>query len=104
MIGESEELVTASQEGVRTHLHEAQRGRPSARRLFKRHILPAISKMPLADVTPMTKAATEGLPQPEKRSRPVDTAKHRAKKSAGRPIPADPLVVRAIRLALTSSE
>ena len=144
------------------------------RRLFKRHILPAIGKMPLADVTPievgrlhhklreapvqanrvltrlsgffawcldrgliersapnpcarvshyredrqarflteaealrlgvaLTKAATEGLPQPEKRSRPVATgatAKHRAKKTAGRPIPADPLAVGAIRLAL----
>ena len=51
----------------------------------------------------LTKAETEGLPQPPRRSKPVatgPTAKHRAKKTAGVPVPANPLAVGAIRLAL----
>lgn len=144
------------------------------RRLFERYILPALGKMPLADVTPtvvhglhhklrkapvqanrvlarlsgffswcrdrdlldptapnpcasvehyreqprerflsdqevarlgdaLTRAATVGLPQPPRRSKPAatgPTAKHRAKSTAGRPIPANPLAVGAIRLGL----
>ncbi|HEY9226959.1 MAG TPA: tyrosine-type recombinase/integrase [Gemmatimonadaceae bacterium] len=144
------------------------------RRLFKKHIVPAIGTMPLVDVTPavvgrlhhklrrtpiqanrvlarlsgffsychdrhlidrsvanpcasvehyreeaserflspaeiarlgqaLTKAAAVGLPQPPRRSRKPatgPTAKHRAKKTAGKPLPANPLAVGAIRLAL----
>lgn len=144
------------------------------RRLFKKHIVPAIGTMPLVDVTPavvgrlhhklsktpvlanrvlarlstffawchdrhvldraianpcasvehyreeaserflssveiarlgqaLTKAAIEGLPQPTNRSRKPatgSTAKHRAMTTAGKPLPANPLAVGAIRLAL----
>jgi len=51
----------------------------------------------------LTKAATVGLPQPPRRSKPVatgPTAKHRAKRTAGVPVPANSLAVGAIRLAL----
>jgi len=51
----------------------------------------------------LIKGETEGLPQPPRRSKPSatgPTAKHRAKKTAGVPVPANPLAVGAIRLAL----
>jgi integrase len=171
--------VTRVSEAVENYLKHADvKLKPKTateyRRLFKRHILPAIGKMALADVTPtivgrmheklskspvqanrvltrlssfftwcrdrglvdrlapnpcasithyvedrqpryleaaealrlgaaLIKAATEGLPQPARRSRPVATgatAKHRAKTTAGVPVPANPLAVGAIRFAL----
>lgn len=51
----------------------------------------------------LNRAATAGLPQPPRRSKPAatgPTAKHRARSTAGRPIPANPFAVGAIRLAL----
>ncbi len=171
--------VTRVAEPVENYLREVDvklkpRTATEYRRLFKRYILPAIGKMPLADVTPtivsalhtklgdskvqanrvltrlsgffawciarglldrnshnpcasvahyreepqprfltlaeaerlgtaLSRAASEGLPQPSRRSRPAvtgPTAKHRAKTTAGRGVPANPLAVGAIRFAL----
>lgn len=71
------------------------------RELARERFLSAAEVARLGDA--LSLAASEGLPQPPRRSRPVatgPTAKHRAVSTAGRPLPANPLAVGAIRLAL----